>query len=129
MLGMPRQVGLKSGQQKTCKPSFWRATLPESVLIMLIGVAVFFIGFHAMDTAQNMGRANMMIYIISDQTIPNFFSETNSIGLMFTVEQIYYLGIYEMIVGFIITVHGAYLFGKCIGKLSILVKGLEDDLK
>jgi len=126
---MPRQVGLKSNQEKRLKRGFWRASLPESVLIMLIGVAVFFIGFHAMDTAQNMGRANMVIYIISNQTIPNFFSETNSIGLSFNVEQTYYVGIYEMLIGFIITAHGAYLFGKCIGKLSILVKGLEDDLK
>ena len=103
--------------------------MPESVLIMLIGVAVFFIGFHAMDTAQNMRWANGIIYILSNQTISNFFAETNSIGLSFTVEQTYYMGIYEMIVGFIITAHGAYIFGKCVGKLSILVKGLEDDLQ
>jgi len=96
---------------------FFTLTVANCAYLMMIGVFVFMVGYHDLDSAQNWRWINCRIASYGVQP----FYDTNILGVQFRNDSQYYIGVQLLLAGLVITVSGAYYFGR---KLENLESGL-----
>lgn len=75
-----------------------------AMVVVIIGVSLFFIGFHDVDLCSNEQKLSLIF------GIP--LTETSIFGTEYTLDECYVAGLLQLFVGYFTSLIGIYLFGR-----------------